>query len=428
VVRSGFGLYYNVHQLNNYTILNLNPPLSGSSAFPQTATAGKLNNTANPLTYASPFGVVNPTSIINANTLNPDNFQPRIIQWSFDIQRQLPWRSVLTVGYVGSKGVHIDNAVELNNPDPGLSSLPTSPQQRRPIQNVIDGDGGPIRPLSRLRWLDSGNNSWYHGLQANFEKRFSTGLQFSFAYTFSQSLGEGYGRNEGFGGTSQTYQDPRDRAAEKARYPFDVRHNAIMNFLYEIPTASMFQKNAGKYVFGGWQLNGILTLRSGFPFTVAQATNTLNTINSVVRPDRLRSGSLSNPTVNQWYDTEAFQLVTCQVDALANRCHYGNSGNSILDGPGAKNLDGSLFKNIPIKGERMRVQFRAEFFNLFNTPNFSIPNRNLSTGAAFLPKVDPATGAVGPNPIQGGRSGGPGAITSLALPMRQIQFGLKFQF
>jgi hypothetical protein len=145
VVRSGFGIYYNVHQLNNYTILNLNPPLSGSSAFSQQATAGKLTNTTSPLSYAAPFGVVSPTSIINANTLNPDNFQPRIIQWSFDIQRQLPWRSVVTIGYVGSKGVHIDNPVELNNPDPGLSSLATTPQQRRPIQNVIDGPGGLVR-------------------------------------------------------------------------------------------------------------------------------------------------------------------------------------------------------------------------------------------------------------------------------------------
>src|SRR5205085_10686160 len=75
VFRTGFGIYYNVHQLNNYTTLNRNPPLSGSSPFAQTATAGKLNNTANPLTFAAPFGVVNPTSIINANTLNPDNFQ-----------------------------------------------------------------------------------------------------------------------------------------------------------------------------------------------------------------------------------------------------------------------------------------------------------------------------------------------------------------
>jgi hypothetical protein len=162
--------------LNNYTILNLNPPLSGSSAFSNTANTGVLTS-KNPITFASPFGAVDNTRATNANALNPDNFEPRIIQWSFDIQRQLPFSSVLTVGYVGNKGTHIDNTVELNNPDPGLSSLPTTPQQRRPYQLLVDGPGGPLRTVTRIRWLDSGANSWYHGLQANLLKRFSHGLQ-----------------------------------------------------------------------------------------------------------------------------------------------------------------------------------------------------------------------------------------------------------
>jgi len=135
VIRTGAGIYYNIHQLNNYTILNLNPPLSGSVAFANTASSGVITN-SNPISFANPFGVLSPTSIINANTLNPQDFEPRVMQWSFGIQRQLPWSSVLDVTYVGSKGVHIDNTVELNNPDPGLSSLPTTPQQRRPYQFV----------------------------------------------------------------------------------------------------------------------------------------------------------------------------------------------------------------------------------------------------------------------------------------------------
>src|SRR5262249_46011670 len=101
VIRSGYGIYYNVHQLNNYTILNLNPPLSGSSQFAQTANASGVLP-SNPFTSAEPFGVLSNTSTINANTLNPDNFQPRTHQWSFDIQRQLPARMAVTIGYVGS--------------------------------------------------------------------------------------------------------------------------------------------------------------------------------------------------------------------------------------------------------------------------------------------------------------------------------------
>ena len=235
VIRTGAGIYYNVQQLNNYTILNLNPPLSGSTPFTNTASNGVITN-SNPITLVNPFGVLSPTSPINANTLNPDNFEPRIYQWSFGVQRRLPWESVLDVSYVGSKGTHVDNTVELNNPDPGLSSLPTTPQQRRPYQYVTDGFGGPVRPLSRIRFLDSGANSWYHGLQVNWQKRVTHGLMANVAYTWSKSEGEGYGRNESFGAVNGgSYQDPRNRAADKARYPFDVTHNLVMSWVYQIP-------------------------------------------------------------------------------------------------------------------------------------------------------------------------------------------------
>jgi Carboxypeptidase regulatory-like domain/TonB dependent receptor len=426
VVRSGYGIYHNVHQLNNYTILNLNPPLSGSSEFSQTTTDGRLDPTLPPLTFEAPFGAVDETRATNANALNPDNFEPRVHQWSLDVQRQLPFQTVLTVGYVGSRGTHIDNTVELNNPDPGLSSLPTTAQQRRPYQLIVDGPGGPQRTITRIRFLDAGANSWYHGLQVNAEKRFSHGLMLNVAYTFSKAMGEGYGRNEGAGALANRYQDPRNRQADRARYGFDVKHNAVISWLYEVPTPSAFRTGPGKWVLGGWQVNGIWTLRTGFPFVVDQ-NNTLNTFNSPTRPDRVRSGKVDNPTITQWFDTEAFRVVTCRVDYLADRCHYGSSGNAILDGPAFKGLDFSLFKNFTIR-EGMRLQFRAELFNVFNSPNFGTPNATLDAGSAFLPSIDPNTGQIGPDPVQGGFVGGPGAITTLVSPMRIIQFGLKFIF
>jgi hypothetical protein len=426
VIRSGFGIYYNVHQLNNYTILNLNPPLSGSSQFSQTVNTSNVLP-SNPFTSAEPFGTLSPTSPINANTLNPDDFEPRTNQWSFDVQRQLPGRMALTVGYVGSKGVHIDNTVEKNNPDPALSSLPTTPQQRRPYQFVVDGPGGLVRPISRIRWLDSGANSWYHGLQVDLEKRFSHGMQFNVAYTWSKAEGEGYGRNEGAGFfAANKYQNPRDRHSDKAVYPFDVRHNMVLNYIYEIPTLSPFRTGPGKLLFGGWQMNGIWTLRSGFPFTVSQ-NNTLNTVNSPTRPDRIANGAIDSPTIRHWFNTDAFQVVTCRVDRLANRCHYGNASAAPLTGPAFHNLDFSLFKNFPVR-ESVKVQFRAEFFNVFNSPNFAPPSGALNAGPQFLPVIDPSTGRLGPDPTQAGRVNGPDFINALVTPMRVIQFGLKFLF
>jgi hypothetical protein len=433
VVRGGFGIYYNVHQLNNYTILNLNPPKSGTANFANSSTGGRITNAANQpvLTYAAPFGVVSPTLATGINALDPANDQPYVSQWSLDVQRRLPFDVVLSAGYVGNKGTHIDQTVELNSPAP---SILANPGGRRPIPNFIDGPGGPLRPLNRLRWLTSDGNSWYHALQVNAQKRFSKGLQMNVAYTYSKAEGEGYGRNESGGALPNSYQNPRDRAAEKTRYGFDFRHSLVTSYLYELPTLPMFKDNPGKYIFGGWQMNGIIQLRSGLPFTVTQ-TNTINTIEGHARPDRLASGKLASPTVNKWYNPDAFRVVTCAQPGsagtaagqalnsyLAQFCHYGSAGQGILEGPGFKNVDFSLLKNTQLT-EKVRLQFRAEIFNLFNTPQFGIPNTGLNAATAFLPAA-----AGGAFPTQVTASRGPGSISSIVAPMRQMQFGLKLLF
>jgi Carboxypeptidase regulatory-like domain len=436
VARGGFGIYYNVHQLNNFTILNLNPPKSGTSTFNNTASGGRIANTpAQPvLTYSNPFGVQNNTRATGLNTLDQKNNQPYITQWSLDVQRRLPFDTVLGVGYVGNKGTHIDNTVELNAPTPSL----VDPNTRRVIPFFADGVGGPRRQLTRLRLLDSNANSWYHALQVNAQKRLSRGLALTVAYTWSKAMGEGYGRNEGGGAAQNTYQNPRDRAAEKARYGFDYKHNAVISFVYELPTAPAFRDGFAKHIFGGWQTNGIVALRSGLPFTVSQG-NTLNTAESPVRPDRLSDGNLSNRTVNKWFDPDAFRIVTCAQPGvttgpnaaagialntyLTQFCHYGSAGQGILEGPGYKSVDFSLLKNIQLR-EKLRLQFRAEMFNLFNTPQFATPSASLGTATnQFLP-----TTAGGAFPTQVAPSKGPGSISSLVAPMRQMQFGLKLLF
>jgi len=432
VMRAGFGIYYNVHQLNNYSILNLNPPKSGTATFNNTGAGGRIANSPTQpiLSYSSIFGTVDNTRATGINMLDPTNNQPYTSQWSLDIQRRLPFDAVVSVGYVGNKGTHIDNSVEFNSPVPGL----TEPNSRRPIPFFIDGPGGPRRPLTRLRLLDSYANSWYHALQVNMKKRLSRGFQMDFAYTYSKAMGEGYGRNEGAGATQNTYQDPRNRAAEKTRYGFDYKHNAVFSFLYELPSISAFKDNAAKHIFSGWQMNGIVALRSGLPFTVSQ-NNTLNSGESPARPDRLSSGKLDNPTINKWFDPDAFRVVTCSqpgnrlTDAgqalntyLSQFCHYGSAGQGILEGPGYKNFDFSLFKSFNFT-EKFRLQFRWEVFNLLNTPQFAVPNAGLSSANNFLP-----TTAGGTFPTQAGQATGPGAITSLAAPMRQMQFGLKLLF
>ncbi len=423
VIRSGFGIYYNVHQLNNYSILNLNPPLSGSAAFANTISNGVIVPGSTVYSFTSPFGVPSPTSLTNANTLTTDNYQPYVAQWSFDIQRRLPGDTTLAVGYVGSKTSHLDNTVERNNPDPFIpTGAADTIQSRRPFPFVIDN--GLTRPLSRMRFFDSGGNSWYEGLQVSVRKRYSHGLVFTLAYTYSKTLMEGYGRNEGDGINSNTYQDKNNRAAEKGRVGFDARQVLVSSFIYDIPTPQALSKGFAGAIFSGWQTNGIITLKTGLPFTVSQG-NIINTGNAPVRPDRAEDGKLENPTINQWFNPDAFRLVTCGNSALPELCHYGNSGQGIVEGPGFKNVDASMFKNFGIT-EAVKLQFRAEFFNILNTPQFNVPNRTLSTQGGFLPQRA-ANGSIN-FPSQAGISGGVGSITSLISPMRNIQFGLKFCF
>lgn len=420
VVRTGFGIFYNVHQLNNYTILNLNPPLSGSISFSNTVRNGVLVPGTPIYSFDNPFGALNPASPTVAVALNKDNFQPYVTQWSFDIQRRLPLRTTLTVAYVGNKTTHLDNTVEKNNPDPFIpTGAADTVQARRPIQYIIDN--GIRRPLTRLRFLDSGANSWYNGLQVSLRKDYSHGLIFTLAYTFSKTLMEGYGRNEGDGINPNTYQNPRDRAADKGRVGWDARHVAVMSFIYEVPTPRPLAQGAARLFFRGWQANAIITLRSGFPFTVTQG-NIINTANSPVRPDRVATGRLAEPNIHQWFDPDAFRIVSCVNSSIPETCKYGNAGVGILEGPGFKNVDFSLFKNFSIR-ERAKLQFRFEAFNLFNTPQFGVPNRTLRTVAGYQP-VRAADGSLR-WPSQAGVPGGPGSITSLISPMRNIQLGLK---
>jgi hypothetical protein len=420
VVRSAFGIYYNVHQLNNYSILNLNPPLSGSSNFANNPVNGVFQPGTTVYNFTNPFGTPSRTSLTNANVLTLDNYQPYVSQWSFDVQRRLPWEATLSVGYIGSKTTHLDNTIELNNPDPFFPTGATDTiQSRRPYPFIVDK--GITRPLSRIRYLDSGGNSWYDGLQVSLRKRYSSGFVFTLAYTYSKTLMQGYGRNEGDGVNSNTYQNKYDRASEKGRVGFDQTHVLVSSFIYDLPAPRALSKGFAGAIFSGWQTNGIISLRSGQPFTVSQG-NVINTGNAPVRPDRAENGAIDNPTVNQWFNPDAFQLVSCANSSMPERCHYGNSGVGILEGPGFKNVDFSMFKNFGIT-ERVKLQFRGEFFNLFNTPQFNVPNRTLNTQGGFLP-VRAANGSI-TYPTQAGISGGVGAITSLVAPMRNVQFGLK---
>ena len=343
---------------------------------------------------------------MNTLHIKPDYQDSELWKWSFDIQRELPGNIAFTVGYVGSKGGHIANSVRnWNSPEPNPDS---DIQANRPFQRVYDlaqPEKG-LQSLGVVRYLDSYVNSFHHGLQAKLDKRYANGLAFGVAYTYSKSHGDGEaGGNEG-----AQFQAPRsDRRDARGRFRFDQRHNFVAHYVWELPGANL--SGPLRHIVGGWQTNGVLSLRSGFPFTVGGRTVDLNVGDSSVRPDLVGDPRLSDPTRKLWYNTQAFSRNTCDIPERLDLCHIGTAGYNILDSPGQRNLDFSVYKNFSVT-ESVRVQFRSEFFNAFNTPYFGSP-RGISYSNSTQLTPDGTTN---------------GEIRRLRTPMRIIQFGLKLFF
>jgi hypothetical protein len=425
VLRAGAGWFDNINHLNTWTIFNLMPPKSGSLQFTSVTDVSRTVNitgidgqsypvqtrvfrpgtpivTLNDpfLTRAGASANVRP---VNLNYLPPDTFDSDVWKWSFDIQRELPWQTAVTVGYAGSKGTHIGNSIgNFNQPEPSSN---TNIQVRRPYQEFYDPATPQlgVQALGNIRYIDSFGESFYHGLQAKLDKRYSKGLTLGVAYTLSKTHGDG----EAGGQEGVSFQDPRNRLQSRGRFRFDQRHNLVSHFVWELPGQNM--RGPLKHVIGGWQANGIISIRSGFPFTVTQGGD-LNT-GGPVRPDRIADGRLDNPTRKLWFEPQAFRRVTCNIPSRPDLCRYGTSGYNILDSPGQKNLDLSMYKNFLLT-EQVRLQFRAEAFNATNTPYFGDPN---GIGFTSVNTIVPDSARMG-------------EIRNIRTPMRIIQFGLKLHF
>jgi len=184
----------------------------------------------------------------------------------------------------------------------------------------------------------------------------------------------------------------------------------VINFVYEMPFLNRFKGVAGAFL-AGWQTNGVLTFRTGFPFTLNGGN--LNT-GGFTLPDRIEDGRLEDPTRQKWFEPAAFRRTDCNIPGRSDLCHYGNAAQDAMVSPGAQNIDFAVYKNwrMSFLSEASRLQFRAEFFNLFNHPNFGQPN---GIGWSSIDSVVPDASRMG-------------EIRSLRLPMRIIQFALKLYF
>jgi hypothetical protein len=381
VLRAGFGIYYNPNQMNSFTFLTNNPPLAAVTTY--------TSDPANPtLSFSNPFGTGQANALGRPDMISPTRDLPnaRKNQWSFDVQRELIRDLALDLQYVGSNTSHLDRSFFNNTPQPGPGAVdPRRPSQnyrsRRIIQNDLIAD--------------------YDAVSVILRKRMSRGIQADLHYTWSRTRDMATHSNGG-GQTMNNYDIWMDYGPAN----WDVPHRFVASYIFELPKLN--DKNAFvKYVLGGWQIAGVTTLQSGTPVNITFAADRANIgIAGLQRPNLVGAVPSLNchPNSSGATDLARRELWDCYdpgAFALPDMFTFGNAPRNVLRGPSSKVTDLALSKYFPVGGS-VRLQVRAEIFNLFNTVNYGNPNA--SFGAAAF-----------------------GRITS-AGPMRQVQLGGKLIF
>lgn len=390
VIRGGGGMFWNPQ----FTVL-YNGFVNAAPFSPQITTFG--------VPFNDPFGAVpNPfpgafapfdapadsefvTPMGQIGTFN-QSFRPSFMQsFNFTVERSLGLSTVARVSYVGNQGRHLSYNQDVNFARYAPGATTSNIQQRRPY-----GDFGAIL------MAEAGASSSYHAMQLSVERRVSQGFSVEANYTWSASIDDM--SEDPTPGQSSSIPNPLDRNFNRGRSDFDNPHRFVASYVWALPTLKN-QHMLVRSILGGWESSGIVTLRNGFPYTVSSGSDRSMSGIGGDRADIVGDPNISGDRskaewLARYFDPNAFTQAAVGT--------FGNAPRSLMRGPGSANFDLSLVRNFPIR-EKMRLQFRSEFFNAFNRANFNNPFALANTPARL------------------------GRIESAADP-RIIQFALKLQF
>ncbi|MEO5898483.1 MAG: carboxypeptidase regulatory-like domain-containing protein [Vicinamibacterales bacterium] len=385
-IRGGSGIFYEPILANIYrTFGNRTPPF-----FEQASLSSP----------PFPRAVLNglPTSQQRLDLLEYNLDSPYVWQYNFTVQREVLPQLSVTVGYVGSRGYDLFRNVESNQAIPqvradGSYFFPVGSTRRSPLWNAV-----------RMRRTDG--RSWYNGFIASATKRFNDGLSFQASYTLGRSYDTGSlaaGSGDFNNGSPPRYADDLDDNYGLSDY--DVRHNLAFNYSWVLPFGQNLS-GVSKALMAGWQLSGVVNLRSGVPFTPVLGFDRARALprsgGDGQRPNWAPGYDESNAILggpDRYFDPQAFVLPDAGT--------FGNVKRNTLIGPGYATWNMAVFKNIEVGGNR-GLQLRFEAFNVLNRANFSLPARTVFSAA--------------------GRVENAGEITSIVGTARQIQLGAKFTF
>lgn len=413
-IRGGFGMFHDVMYAGQWStgfinappwniLTQASPPGQNVIPFQNPSIAGG----APPFTLGTAAPPLPSISIGYAWQINRT---PYMMQYNFNIQREIVQGTVLSVGYVGSRGIHLIAGSEQNPVPYTIDSTgvyhfaPTNAGSRRTNPNMAGFSLGV-----------NGSNSRYDSLQASLNRRLTRNVQAQLAYTYSKCLSTGDAVVSSLSGNAPTlYSNPYDWKADYSVCGYNVTQALRLNGLITLP----FQ---GNRLVEGWQISGILAASSGLPFSVSDGVDQSNQINGVPRPNYAPNNpaatinNISYPACNNspilggpamYYNPNCFSQEPFGT--------LGNFSREGLYGPSLVNLDVGLMKSTKIR-ENMNLQFRAELFNILNHTNLSLPYATIFTGTPS------ATATLGRNPIAG-------QIVNYAVPSREIQLGLKLIF
>lgn len=383
VIRAGGGLFYSQDTGNPRFDMARN--LAGrlrsnsSTTFPNlrwdnalASIAGGTANVTIPYTFANPY----------------DRRTPITLQYMINVQREMWGGTLVEVGYLGSQSRHLEGLRAVNEALPAPRSTGLSVPQRSPFPN-----------FGRIQLVDNGNVGSYNSLAAKVSRRFTNGLTYLMSYTYSKSMDTSTSIRT-LGGDTLFPQNSYCRSCERALSSHDNRHRWVGSVLYDIPIGKGKKIDLGNPfvhgVIGGWQIGSIITLQSGFPFTITQSGDPSNTGGQFDRP--IATGVALNDgfdrTASVWFNKAAF---TRTPDG-----QFGNVGRNTGTSPGIASWDFSMIKNFRFT-ERHNLQFRFEAFNFPNEPILGNPDSNISSGTF-------------------------GVISGTRTNMRNLQLGLKYIF
>ncbi len=375
-IRGGYGIFYDILQMNTFNAVRANVPFTEFRNFIVDNAIGKIPTVPVEQVFGAGSGQAPKPTLSTFDTNLRTGYLQRM---SLNVERQLRGNLVADIGYAREKKTKFLSSRDLE-----------APVQR----------GTFIRPFPQYAGISQGagfQDGDYHALLAKLEKRFSAGLSFLASYTFAKAIDNSSSGTGGIGAPGDIgYQDAYCFSCNRGRSSFDVHQRIVFSGIYELPALKSLPL-AARLAAGGWQISGIFSAQSGFAFTPVIAGDNALSATGSQRPDVILGSDPFGPgtrTPSHWFNQNAF--------VLAPRGQFGNGGRNILNGPGLINLDLGLMKNFPLT-ERVRLQFRGEFFNLANHPNFQAPNSTVNSTSV-------------------------GIISATNTESRQVQFGLRLDF